>query len=161
MRSNELGIGVDVDAVHEGEIEQDPSVDARQARDGMSSAADRQQQALLAGEVDRVDHVGSAGGLHHHGRTIAVHGVVHRTDGVITRITRRKNRASDGRPEVVEKVLVDVGLAAIEHHSLDCHGPSQSVRKRPASPRRSPVTLVSVYCGGGLRLLGGTMPTAR
>ena len=89
LRSDELRIGIDVDPVHEGEIEQHPSVDARQARDGMSSAADREQQALFAGELDRVDDVGGAGGLHHHGRAIAVHRVVDRTDGVIPRITRR------------------------------------------------------------------------
>jgi hypothetical protein len=90
----------------------------------MSSTTDRQQQALFAGKVDRTDHVGGAGGLHHHGRSTGVHRVVHGTDGVVTRITRRKNRASNGRPQVVERPLVDPGLAAIEHHSLDCHAPS-------------------------------------
>jgi len=62
------------------------------------------------------------------------------------RITRRKNRAPNGHPQTVEKPLVDLGLAAIEHHSLDCHALSQK-RPKHVLVKSSPVP----RDGGGRR----------
>ena len=57
------GLRIDVDGAHAGHVEQQAVVAERVAGDIVSAALDRQEQAVLAGEVDRADDVGDAGRL--------------------------------------------------------------------------------------------------
>ena len=55
------GAGIDLDALHRREVDDDAAVDAGEAGDAVPAAADRDGQLLAAGELERADDVGHAG----------------------------------------------------------------------------------------------------
>ena len=57
--------GSTVDAVHQGEVEEQAAVDAREPCDRVTAATDGHEESVVASEVDRADHVGRAGRAHH------------------------------------------------------------------------------------------------
>ena len=71
---------VDVDAVHPGKVEEQAAVDARESRDRVTAPAHGEEESVLAGEVDRGDHVGGACGAYDQRRFPRMHRVVRRAD---------------------------------------------------------------------------------
>src|ERR671937_912310 len=57
LRANGLPDGVDVDPLHRRQVDHQAAVGDRLARDVVTAAADRDLGALVAAEVDGVDHV--------------------------------------------------------------------------------------------------------
>ena len=64
LHADGLRVGVDVDTAHLRQVEHDPGVVDGVAGDVVPSGLDREDEPLLAREVDRVDDVGCTAALH-------------------------------------------------------------------------------------------------
>ena len=104
------GHRVDGHGPHPREVDDDAAVAARQTGHGVPAAPHRDQQVPLAGEVDRVDHVGGAGRSDLERRAPVVHGVVDRI-GVIAVVGRCEHVAPEAGAQLLELVVFDLGLA--------------------------------------------------
>ena len=78
--------GLDVDAAHLRQVDDEAAVVDRVAGHVVAAALDRQQQALLAREVDRVDDVRGSSALHDQRRPAIDQPVPDRARIVIARI---------------------------------------------------------------------------
>ena len=86
----------------------------------MPATPHRDQQVPLAGEVDRVDHVGGAGRSDLECRAPVVHGVVDRV-GVVAVVGRCEHVAPEAGTELLELVVFDLGLATIQRGNRKRH----------------------------------------
>jgi hypothetical protein len=87
---------VDDHAAHAREVDDEPVVDAAQARAVVSAAADRQRQALAARVPDGGDHVGRVGTAGDQRRPAIDHRVVERATLVVVGVAWRGEGAAHG-----------------------------------------------------------------
>src|SRR5438067_133995 len=69
------GVWINLDPLQPSEIDQNPAVASAEACDAMSAAAHRDEQPVLAGEVDRRHDVRSADALGDHTGSFFVHAI--------------------------------------------------------------------------------------
>ena len=112
---------VDVNAVHQGEVEEQAAVDAREPGDRVTAAANGEEESVLAGEVDRADHVGGAGGAHDQRRFPRMHRVVRRADQRISGVPGREHVTPDRHTEFLEALVADLRLGALQRRHRHCH----------------------------------------
>ncbi len=77
---------IDPDALHRREVDDEPVVAGAEAGAVVAAAADGEEQAVFAGEVDGGDDVGGVGAAGDQGRALVDHGVVDRARLVVARI---------------------------------------------------------------------------
>jgi len=94
-------LGVHAHALHLREVYNEAAVADTQAGAVVPAAADGEEQAVLAGEVDRDDHVGNVGAACDQGRASVDHGVVDLAGFVIVRITGLDELPSQARLELL------------------------------------------------------------
>jgi hypothetical protein len=94
LHSGDPCVGIDLDAAHPRQIDDHPVVAAGMAGDRMTAAADRDQQVMLAREVDGIDDIRRAGAPDDQCRTPPMHGVVDGSLG-ICRIRRLQHLSTD------------------------------------------------------------------
>ena len=90
---------VDVDAVHEREVDHERLVRNGSTGGAVAAAFYRDGQAVLAGEVDRGDHVGVAGGADDDRRPPVDHAVPDLPGGIVAGVAIDKDEATDLRLE--------------------------------------------------------------
>ena len=103
---------VDVDALHEREVDHQPPVRDRLAGDVVAAAADRDLEALLPAEVHSVHDVRRVQTLRYHRRTIVDQAVVNAPGLVVAGITRNEDRPGERLPEQLD----GVGCRRARHH---------------------------------------------
>ena len=86
---------VDRDGLHRREVEDDPAVAGGEPGDAVRAAAYRERQALAAGELHRLDHVGGAGAADDQRRMLVVRGVPDRTCLVVVAVARSDHLTAD------------------------------------------------------------------
>ena len=109
LRGHPPAAGVDLDALHQREVQHDAVVDGGEAGDRVAAAADGQRQSLAAGEVDRADHVGDPGAPGDHRRTAVVGAVPDAAVAVVVRVPRPDGRAAQAGGEFGDGGLPDAG----------------------------------------------------
>ena len=147
------GHRVDGHRPHPREVDHDAAIDARQTSHGVPAAPHRDQQVPLTGEVDDVDHVGGAGRSNLERRAPAVHRVVDRV-GVKTVVSRCEHIAAHLGTELVELVVLDLGLCAIKRGNNNCHRSGPSLPILAAATRPSAPLRLRVYTRGHPRRPG-------
>ena len=93
LRPHRLRRRVDVDAAHLRQVDDEAAVVHRVAGDVVTAALDREEQVLLAGEVDGVDDVRGPGALHDQRRPAVDQPVPDRAGIVVALIARPQDRS--------------------------------------------------------------------
>jgi hypothetical protein len=93
LRADRAPPGVDVDALHQGEVDHQPAVGDGLAGDVVTSAADRDLEPLLPAEVDRVGHVGRVQTACDHGGPLVDQAVVDAPGLVVAGVTWSEDQA--------------------------------------------------------------------
>ena len=96
---------VDADPLHHRQVDDQPVVDAAEARPVVAAAADGDEKAVVAAEVHRRDHVGDVGALRDQQRPLVDHAVVERAGLVVVRVVARDQPAAKILPKLID-VLV-------------------------------------------------------
>ncbi len=133
------GLRVDVDAPHVREVDHEPAVVDGVAGDVVPAALDREHEALLAREVDRVHDVGGAAALHDQRGAPVDQGVPDRARLVVAGVARREHRPPHLRCKPCHRLRVELRV---------CH---QLVRHR-FPPLRYGTNCARAYAGGPLRV---------
>ena len=107
LHTDGLRIRVDVDTAHLREVEHDSAVVDGVAGDVVPSGLDREHEALLAREVDRVDDVGCTAALHDQRRAPIDQRIPDRACLVIAGIVRSEHRPPNRLPEPCQRLCVD------------------------------------------------------
>ncbi len=103
-----LGLGIDLDAAHARHVEQHPAVGNGVTSYIVTAAFDRQQQFVLAGEVDGADDVGHASWLNGQRWILVMHTIPERACLVVALITEEEKIASNSRPELFDRLAIDL-----------------------------------------------------
>ena len=85
---NGAGRRVDPYPFHHRQVDDQPVVDAAEARAVVAAAADGDEKAVVAAEIDRCDHVGNIDALRDQQRPLVDHAVIERARLVIVRVAR-------------------------------------------------------------------------
>ena len=105
--------GIDMNAVHQRQVDHQPFVAGRLPREAVAPAAHRHEQIVRPGEVDGLDDVGSPRALGDH-RRMAIEGAVPEvTRVVVARIARQKQRAAQAGAQIVTVLAADEALATL------------------------------------------------
>ena len=79
----------DINGIHPGEVEEQAAIDTRESRDRVAAPANREDKSVLAGKIDRADHVCGACTQDNQRRFPRMHRVVRRADHRIPGIVGR------------------------------------------------------------------------
>ena len=101
------GRRIDADAIHQAQVEDHPVVAGAQARAVVPAAADGEEQAPLAGEVDGGDHVGNVGGADDERGVAVDHPVVDLARLVVARVARADEFAARAGRERGHRRLIE------------------------------------------------------
>ena len=105
-------IGVDVQAAHVGEVEDDAAVDGAVAGEAVAAAADRELELVVAGERDGPCNVARVGRADDRERSGVDCGLVHLAGGLVFVVARQDHAAGQAAGERVEiHRLVNEGAA--------------------------------------------------
>ena len=107
LSSHRLRRGIDVDAAHLRQIDDEAAVVHRVARDVVGATLDREQQLVLTREVDGVDDVCRPSWLHDQGRFSVEEPVPDRAGVVVAGIAGAKHVSPDALNEPLKRFLVD------------------------------------------------------
>ncbi len=102
-------LGIDPDASHARQVDDDPAVARREARDAVAAAADGDLELLLACEPESGEDIGHAGRPNNAGRPPVDHAVPHGPRRVVARVFRQDDLAGEALPERRERRRVDRG----------------------------------------------------
>ncbi|MNS89669.1 hypothetical protein D3C72_1236880 [compost metagenome] len=100
-----LRVGIDAHGFHLRQVQHHAILADRQPADIVAAAAYRQQHAMVAREVDRGDHVGSARGLHDQWRTAVDHRVPDAARFVVAAVVRLQQAPAQLRLECLNVFL--------------------------------------------------------
>ena len=109
LHVRQASLGVDLHAAHRREVDQHAAVDRRQPGDRVAAAAHRHDQAVVAREVHRVDHVGRARAADHQRGLPVVHRVELGSDPGITRLRGGEGRTSQPGLKGLQRLVGDSG----------------------------------------------------
>ena len=108
-------VGVDVEALHRAQVEDDAALVGAVAGQAVAAATDRQLEPRLAGDEDGARDVGGIGGADDQCRARVAERVVDEPSFVVVRAARQDDRAAQVGLEGVEvEDVVDVGADAAE-----------------------------------------------
>ena len=127
--------GVDLQSIHSGQIDHESIVRDRSSRVVVASAADRNEQAVLARHVHGSDHVVGAGAVRDGGRMTIEAPVPDCTCLVVTRIARGDQVPADRSSECIQNCTVDDFPLA---HALSSRFLASSDRRQSCAIRRFP-----------------------
>ena len=99
LRPGELSLGIDVQAAHGAQVEDDAAVDGAVAGQAVRAAADGEVKVRLAGEQDGAGHVGDGGRPDDHRREPVDRRVLDLAGDVIGLVTRDDDGAGDAGGE--------------------------------------------------------------
>src|SRR5215203_3720155 len=116
LYSHRASIGVDVDAAHIREVDDQSAVIDGVAGDIVSAAPDGQKEPMLPREVDARDDVGGAGAARDQGRAAVDQAVADGACLVIVRIFGRQQWAAEMAPELLDYRLTQHSLGRRSHH---------------------------------------------
>ena len=80
----------------------------------MPATPDGHHELVLAGEVDRVDHVGRAGALDGQRRTAGVHRVERTPDPVVPGVSRSQDLPTNLGPQALDRFITQLDSPAVE-----------------------------------------------
>ena len=144
LRPDRGSARIDVDPLHQREVDHQPTVGDRPAGDIMAAAAHRDLQSLAPAEVDRVHDVRRVHAARDHGRMPVDQPVVHAPDLIVTAVTWSKDRSRQRLPEDLDGSIdrharhvhrsfgrPSVPIGTVPIGTLpDRHGTSKSFRRR-------------------------------
>jgi hypothetical protein len=108
----DLFVGINVDVIHRREVDHEAVVTDGFARDVVSAAFDREQQILIAGEIDGSDDVGSPRTLGDDCWLLVDHPVPHAAGLVVALVLRLENRPADVVAECFECRFTELGCCS-------------------------------------------------
>ena len=127
--------GIDVDALHEREVEHQPAFADGLPRDAVTAAADGKLQVVRARESNGVDDVGGPEAASDQGRTADEHAVVDATHLVVASVGGREDAAAQAGPKVLERCFLDHGSPrSVSRSTRGLRLPRR--RRRPSTRRR-------------------------
>src|SRR5262245_46981052 len=98
-----------MDALHQRQIDRQPAVAKRVARDVVSSATNGDRKLVLSGEEHAARHIVAVGAAHDHGGTFVDRPVPDLSRLVVSSVIGREKLASERLPEWPEGSFVDDG----------------------------------------------------
>ena len=113
--------GIDPDRFHQAQIDHHAAVADRAAGDVVATAADRNQRALVAGEIHRRRDVGCAGTAHDDGRPPVDHRVPDGARGVVAVVPAAQHGAADTGLQHIDRFLRQGGRRSRQRRQIECH----------------------------------------
>jgi hypothetical protein len=104
--------GVDLDGPHLGQVDDQAAVAERVTGHAVPAPAHGDQQLVVAGEVDRGDHVLRSGTARHQRRAPVDHAVPDLARRVVVRVTWQDQLTSQARSQAVNGPARKIGLPA-------------------------------------------------
>jgi hypothetical protein len=158
-RDGGSALAIDVDAPHQGQVDQHSSVDRARARRAMASAADRDRQVVVPRERDGRLHVGHTHAARDdRGATVVEHAVPGDPCFVVARVPVHQDGPERRLPQRLQPLRIDrsVGHPSPAFCRCDRHlrGSAGGAGHLPAGPGSDAVRL---RAGGGAR--AGTNPS--
>ncbi len=133
--------GVDADAFHRRQVQDQAVVAGAQAGAAVPAAPDGEEEAPLAGEIDGGDHVRDVRGADDEGGAAVDHPVIDLAGRVVTRVAGAGQFAAQGGAKALNGRIVE-GSSHFpgNHHALLLPGPlRQSAAATARDPRASPI----------------------
>ena len=106
---------IDADALHRDEVDHQAVVADAEAGAVVPAAADGDEEAVLAGEVDGGDHVGDVRAAGDQRGLAVDHRVVDLAGGVVARVVRADKGTPEARTQRLERRLVDACVGINRH----------------------------------------------
>ena len=112
------GPRVHVDALHAREVDDQPAVAERAAADVVSASADRDEEVVVAREVDRRDDVRQSGTARDQPRALVDAGVPDPARDIVIGVGGPDDRATARRPELRDRFVGDRSAGVVDQY--DC-----------------------------------------
>ncbi len=116
-----LGRGIDVDALHQRQVDHEPVVAHGGSRDIVATATHRDQQALGRGEAHRLQHVGGARAAGDEARPLVDHRVPDTPRGIVSIVAGGEEGTAHSRTKIVDRGGVERALRTLQGHHVDTH----------------------------------------
>jgi hypothetical protein len=107
VHSRHATLGIDADASHARQVDDESSVARGEARDAVSSAPDGDRELVISSEPERGEDVGDAGRPDHDRRTPVDHAVPHDPGRVVARVVRQNDLPREGVAEHRERRRIE------------------------------------------------------
>ena len=124
---------VDAHRAQRRQVDQEPAVADGVAGDVVAAAAHRDQQFVLAREVNRADDVGGPGAADDHARPAIDHGVPDRPCRVVAGVTRQVEGAAQAATQRLHLLGADRGRPALERGKSNIRHVRSSLAARPSA----------------------------
>jgi hypothetical protein len=124
--------GIDVDALHQREVEHQPAFADGLPRYAVTAATDGELQVVRAGESNGVDDIGGPEAAGDQSRTAAEHAIVDATHLVVASIGVREDAATQAGPEILERCFLDHGFPPCSARNRVCSVAACRIQGRPA-----------------------------
>ncbi len=114
--------GIHADTFHPGEVNHNPAIIHRIAGDIVTAAPNGNQQLMVPGEIDGLDHIGNPHTANDQGRFPINHPVPHHTGIIIPHIAGLEQRTAQICLECLNgRFLERLAYAGVGHDLQSCH----------------------------------------